>query len=333
MSEKDLRSAEIIERPAEQENTGLASIASSMSGAQLQKAVDKQKQQREIITKFVADQLVEGVDYGRIHINKNCENKYNCKSKGHFSKKVLFKPGQEKIFSLFGITAVCEKDSEALEMLGNTPGTVALICKVYKNGRQIAEGRGAATVGDLKRDANSTLKIAEKRARMDACLSLGFSEFFTQDLEDGDYTGDGAAGSSGNGDTTPPASLKQKNFILKLLKEKGIEDEAIQLATIAHMAGIKEAKELTLPQAKELIDKLLKGQVEKPPAEDGETPPTPPAKGLGPGYMAQSKATGPAASDALDGEIVDEGPLGVNEPEPVAVDEAFKKDVEAKMVD
>ena len=28
------------------------------------------------------------------------------------------------------------------------------------------------------------IKIAEKQARMDACLTLGFSEYFTQDLDD-----------------------------------------------------------------------------------------------------------------------------------------------------
>ena len=308
--------AEVIEQPAEPaEQTGLANIASSMSNTQLKKAVEKETERRQIIGDFVKSQLKEGVDYGKISSEKN--------GKSFVSKPTLFKPGQEKIFSLFSLTAICEKDTETLDMLGSGSGTVAYLCKVYKNGVQIAEGRGAATVGDNRRDANSTVKIAEKRARMDACLSLGFSEHFTQDMEDPEYRNQPA----GNGQaesTAPPASPKQKNFILKMLKEDHrIANEKDQLAVVAHMAGIKEAKELTIPQASTLIGRLKDGELELPEGVADPNEPLPTDETghvdvsgvdvgepgpLKPGYMAAS-----------------EGPT-----EPM-VDAQYKQDVETKM--
>lgn len=154
----------------------LRSLVSSMSATDLTKAVKKMTELRKIIKEFVVENLDQGVDYGIIEATSKSGKKF-------LSKPTLFKPGQEKIFSLFALTSECVPDWDTWKMLGEPKGTVALICNVYKNGVKITEGRGTAVVGEKQRDGNSTTKIAQKRARMDACLSLGFSEYFTQDLD------------------------------------------------------------------------------------------------------------------------------------------------------
>lgn len=167
------------------------SIVGGISTAELKQALDTQTEQRKLIQKFIADNLVEGVDYGKIHVVKNCaqenQSRGSCDKDYHFSKSILFKPGQEKIFSLFGITDELEKDLDAYEMLAGVPGLVAYKCTMWRGKNKVGEGRGAATLAGTQSDPNSTIKKAEKRARMDACLSLGFSAYFTQDLDDPEY--------------------------------------------------------------------------------------------------------------------------------------------------
>ena len=153
-----------------------APVMTMMPTADLQAGLERLAANRRVIEEFVKSQLKEGVDYGQAF-------------KG-VSKPTLLKPGQEKIYSLFGISSTCEKDDVTLSMFSNTPGLVAYIVKMYKDGQLLGEGRGAAKLGDKSRDENATIKIAQKRARMDAALTLGFSDFFTQDMEDADYQPD-----------------------------------------------------------------------------------------------------------------------------------------------
>lgn len=138
--------------------------------SELEQSVKEEGKKREILRNFVNSQLKENVDYGSIKIS------------GREGKPTLFKPGMEKIFSLFGIVSTLEKDEETLSMI-SAKDTIAYKCKLFRNGQFLSEGRGACSVTEKGR-VNDAIKIAEKRARMDACLNLGFSEYFTQDLED-----------------------------------------------------------------------------------------------------------------------------------------------------
>lgn len=183
-----------IEENAKQLESALVShpgmeLVPGVTTDQLKNALVAQTEQRVLIKQFIQHHLIEGVDFGRIHVVKNCANQYTCTNKYHYGKDMLFKPGQEKIFSLFGITSELVKDAETYEMLPNTTNMVAYKCIAKRGETIVAEGRGAAVVGDNRRDVNATIKIAEKRARMDACLALGFSEYFSQDLDDPDYAG------------------------------------------------------------------------------------------------------------------------------------------------
>jgi hypothetical protein len=238
--------------------SNIVSLTSKMNNKQLQAATERMSKQREIIKKFVSDNLVENTDFGKI-------------SSGNFvSKPTLFKPGMEKIFSLFGLVTELERDNDTLEMLKDETGLVAFKCTVVKNGVKIAEGRGAAKIGDMKRDANSTIKIAEKRARMDACLSLGFSEFFTQDMEDPEYrnklNGNGTTSApqaparpAPKPDTGEPLTDNQRRMIFAQFNIQGITSQADQKKTL-ELNGL-QADKITKAQASVFIDQLLQKKI------------------------------------------------------------------------
>lgn len=183
----------VINKPRKTKQTreSALSMVGGVSTQELKQALIVQTEQRALIQNFIQENLVEGIDYGKIHVVKNCQmeerQRGSCDKDYHYSKSILFKPGQEKIFSLFGITDELEKDLEAYEMLTAVPGLVAYKCVMFRGERKVGEGRGAATLAGTQSDPNSTIKKAEKRARMDACLSLGFSAYFTQDLDDPEY--------------------------------------------------------------------------------------------------------------------------------------------------
>jgi hypothetical protein len=141
----------------------------------LQKAVNLAAERKRIIREFVQSQLEAGKDFGTIEVKTRNGGSAQ-------TKPVLFKSGMEKIFSLFEIRSELAKDVDTLEMVGKT-GVIAYLCKLYRGEQLVGEGRGACEVAEKGR-VNDAIKIAEKRARMDACLNLGFSEYFTQDLDD-----------------------------------------------------------------------------------------------------------------------------------------------------
>ena len=156
----------------------------------LQRYVDDETARRKILKEYIAKHLVAGVDYGPIHVvsKDKCTFGNSCKTKSHFSKDVLFKSGSEKFVSLFKLSPRFERDIETLEMLKGMTGLIAFVCKLYSaNGVLIAEGRGSSTMTERTYGwtPNNAIKMAEKRAQLDAVLRMGaLSDYFTQDLED-----------------------------------------------------------------------------------------------------------------------------------------------------
>lgn len=256
---------------------------------QLRNALGAQTEQRVLIKQFIQHHLVPDVDFGHIHVVKNCQNQYSCTNRYHFGKDMLFKPGQEKIFSLFGITSVLERDEETYKMLPDTKNLVAYLCKAMRGDRVVAEGRGAAVLGDKGRDVNSTIKIAEKRARMDACLALGFSEYFSQDLDDPDYAGQreqanqraAAELAAKHPEEMPPepvppkpgdnlkprpamelASQEEKAELYKAFLKAGLDkDEQLEVLAVN---GITVPAEMTSGAARGMIRKLNENAFKRP---------------------------------------------------------------------
>lgn len=177
--------------------------------AQLRKQMERDVQVRGVINEYIKSNMAEGRDYGSIKIG------------GALSKPSLFKPGAEKFCGLFKIRPTFRKDPETVGMLGDKPGIIAYICElVDSQGRIIGEGRGSSSVNPdgADFDVNKAIKIAEKRAQIDAVLRTGgLSDFFTQDMEDApkDLR-------NGSGGTSYPATDKQRNLIKQKLDEQGI---------------------------------------------------------------------------------------------------------------
>lgn len=165
----------------------LAVTPMEMATHDLAIVMKEETEKRKLVMDFIANHMKAGVDFGKIHIAKDCPNKYNCSNSYHFSKPSLFKPGSEKFMSLFKITAQFEKDTDTWEMAGSEAGVFAYKCRLLDSRkRMVGEGRGVYKLSESRNpNINSAVKLAEKRAQIDAVLRTGaLSDFFTQDVED-----------------------------------------------------------------------------------------------------------------------------------------------------
>lgn len=217
-----------------------------VSPNQLRKQMQRDKEMRQVIEEYIKNNMVEGKDYGSIEVKKGS---------GIMSKPSLLKPGGEKFCGLFKIRPTFRKDVETVEMLGSTPGIVAYICElVDTSGNVIGEGRGTAKTdpknsGDF--DINKQVKIAQKRAQIDAVLRTGgLSDFFTQDMED----------ESNDAPRTPPpnkASDKQIKTIYDIVvRLTGFEQQDDMDAWLQKAVGAVPSQ-LTTRSAGAVISKLF----------------------------------------------------------------------------
>lgn len=168
---------EIIEVQPHEVNNNLAPVLTTKD---LQIRISEETEQRKMITEFISNHMKDGVDYGKIKIKTRDGREVE-------SKPSLFKPGSEKFCSLFHFRPTFERDNDTWEMTGKTPGLFCYKCElVASNGAVVGEGRGTALLNEKSGwTVNNAVKIAEKRAQIDAVLRTGgLSDFFTQDLED-----------------------------------------------------------------------------------------------------------------------------------------------------
>jgi uncharacterized protein (DUF3820 family) len=112
-------------------------------------------------------------------------------------KPTLLKPGAEKIQMLLGVTSEYEV-IERVQDYDNGFFAFTVRCVIYKDGVKITEGLGHCNTrepkfykkknGELQdpyEKVNTVLKMAKKRAQIDATLTVAsLSEIFTQDIED-----------------------------------------------------------------------------------------------------------------------------------------------------
>ena len=155
----------------------------------------RRRQNRAAILGWIREALVEGTDYGRIHVASRDRCAYAkrgeaalCPPASNWTKPSLFKPGAEKICGMLGVTMHCPNLTayEQAALSGKNLGTIILRCEQHDSqGRVVAEGIGARNVQQDYGDLNKSLKTAGKSAHIDATLrKAGLSEIFTQDLED-----------------------------------------------------------------------------------------------------------------------------------------------------
>jgi hypothetical protein len=162
-------------------------------------ALQEEAKKRDLLEAFIKKDLKEGVDYGQIpfhrrdckEANKGMDATCNCRR----SKPTMLQPGSQKIANRLQLATTFELDTQLIEALGGN-GIVAFVCRLLHHGEVVAEGRGACDPNEhIGQDPNSRVKIAQKRAMVDAVLrAAALSDHFTQDLEDMDPKGSGSHG-------------------------------------------------------------------------------------------------------------------------------------------
>ena len=191
-------------------STGLSGLGSIED---MQAKIEDMQKRRKVILDYIDANFEKEIDYGA--------------TDERTTKPTLKKPGAEKICRLFGTHPEWKQDTETWEMLGKPEGVVCYICYIVDNttGSIIGEGRGAEKVGNKSRDANKTLKNAEKCALVDAALyTFMLSEKFTQD----DAGKSKALGESkellvveiGNNRAGITSELTDVQFLIKVLKDE-----------------------------------------------------------------------------------------------------------------
>lgn len=232
-------------------------------GMQAVVSVDQAINRIKELQRFVQAVMVKGEDYGII--------------KGT-SKPTLLKPGAEKLCEMYGLTptlSVTDSEKDWANGFIYYESKCTLVSK--RTGQVVAEGVGSCNNREtryINRDvytlANTILKMAKKRALVDATLSATRSSgLFTQDIEDmGDVV---------QGDDQPPSNHPQKQdvqpeqsnptlattsqvrAIYAIGRNKLHLDEAQIEEYIVRMYGSKPS-ELTKQQASKCIDLLNNGQ-------------------------------------------------------------------------
>ena len=186
---------------------------------QFSAALNRRKQNRQLLMEWLRTSLVNGIDYGSIHVvgRDRCQltqmgRMNECREASHYGKPCLLKPGAEKITGMLGMTVNFPSlpDYEAA-VFGEVPITVVILrCELRDaHGHVVAQGVGARHLSQDFGDINKTFKMVEKSAHIDATLRLaGLSEMFTQDLDDRPPTD---ADANSTGEETAVTSSTPKN--------------------------------------------------------------------------------------------------------------------------
>ncbi len=213
---------------------------------------------------LIRSQLVEGQDYGVIP--------------GCGSKPTLLKPGAEKITMLLGLRSRYEvlRQEENFEQ-----GFFFYLVKaslISAAGEIVAEGLGSCNTMESRfrrRDgswqdpysgANVALKMARKRALVDAALTVGsLSNLFTQDIEDMAMPSrHGAARSTEQ--QTIQCSEAQRKKIFAASRAKDLPDDVLKAHMQKHY-GTDSTRALSRAQASDLIDWIESDDVAMPGVE------------------------------------------------------------------
>lgn len=156
--------------------------------------LERRRQNREALIAWLKRALVEGVDYGSVHIvgKERCPlarqgRASECRDPRHLSKNALFKSGAEVLCSALGLTAAYPNlpAYEQAILAQQDIRTIMLRCELRDaHGNVVAEGVGARSVAQDYGDVNRSLKMCTKSAMVDATLrAASISALFTQDLE------------------------------------------------------------------------------------------------------------------------------------------------------
>lgn len=243
--------------------------------------LERRKSNRAALLEWVRAALVEGVDFGKVHIIGKNKCAYAargepnlCPDPTHWTKPSLFKPGAEKICGMLGVTIHFPSlhDYEQAALHGVVIKNVIIRCEIRDAaGRVVADGVGARALAQDFGDINKSLKMAEKSAHIDATLRMaGLSEIFTQDVEDMKFvdpdhpqtTTPGQSPASGPRDrwdeperVSRRISTAQKKRLEARIGEIGLDQERVK-AWVAKAWGVEHFADLTPEQYVRLDTRL-----------------------------------------------------------------------------
>ena len=190
------------------------------------------------------------------------------------NKPTLLKPGAEKIQMLMGVTSEYEVTTK-IEDYERGFFAYTVRCTLSKGGTKITEGLGSANTKekryrnqDVFMIVNTVLKMAKKRAQIDATLTIAsLSNVFTQDIEDMDnFNQKERMDNMSNGDaaSTKVTFGKHKG---KMLGEIAKEDRSYLswLSENAKQDDLKQAAAMVLnPKQTAKVDKAADDVEGKP---------------------------------------------------------------------
>lgn len=166
----------------------LRSASLSVPVEVMQQALAEYRERRDFFREWLKAQLIAGVHYG---VPPGCEPRESPRREQWQHKPSLYKAGADFICDLMQVEPRWEVDMDAWKQLGEPIGAFVMKCRLLSksNGEVVGEGRGVHKDGQKKMDANGAIKMAEKKAKVDAVLNAyGLSDLFTQDLEDAEET-------------------------------------------------------------------------------------------------------------------------------------------------
>ena len=176
----------------------------------------------------------------------------------------LLKPGAEKIVWNYGLETRYELE-KAIEDYENGFFFYRFRCELWKNGIHITDGYGSSNSREKKNGnasgfdvANTALKIAKKRALVDAAILVGqLSGMFTQDIENEVFTA--RADAFNAKDPNAKISSAQRTYFYAVASSNGWTKTEAKNFLTSH--GYKSASDITVGALDALCEELRNGKV------------------------------------------------------------------------
>ncbi len=215
----------------------------------------RRQENHQKLIQWIKQHLHPDVDYGRIHIEENCQYAragvpYQCRDFSHFSSIMLWKSGAEKILHILGLSVhfpnlnqfeiACVHKSEITQVI--------LTCQLKnQNGKVVGEGTGARHIKQDGWNLNTSIKIACKSAMVDATIRVaGLTGIFVKTQHHAMknnlrtrsdchfYKLPPGGNCNGNGyhniQQEKPITPKQKDLIQRIAGRRGLTTEGLNKA-------------------------------------------------------------------------------------------------------
>ena len=236
------------------EERGTHETAIALDGEAMQELVERAEGARFVFESWVKRNLRPGIHYGTFPVDGQ-----------EIPRPTLLKPGAELVAILFNWRFHFAADLDSLQMYGLAPaGAFAYVCHVIDtDGRTVGQGRGVAELRETAmNNANKTVKMAQKRAMVDAILRCaGLSQWFTQDLDEPLFIAPEASSTAtpgevaGNGNLRhgealcTPAQCRDIRVLLKIVRRSEAE-------VLSHY-GVGRLEDLSSSIAEKVAQRLL----------------------------------------------------------------------------